>query len=204
MTWPTTTITPGAGTTIYTLPGGGQRVSGDSLSIANPSDAAFFSTSSITRKANTTTYTAFTGWNATSATVFTFTSVGARNGQQIAIVGIDIWSSANPTLLLQGALWLFSVTPGTIIADDATFTIASGDFANLTGGCFGAGIPFTLVNNQAAAAANSGVSLTPGPSLIATLGGSSTSLFGMVEVINAYVPVSAEVLTINLHTVGLN
>jgi hypothetical protein len=161
---------------------------------------------SCTRVSNTTTYTANTGWNtATSgATVpFTWASVGTSNGENIAITGIDIYSSANPTTKLQGNLWLFNTTPGTVIQDDATFTIASSDFANLTAGSFG-GIPFLLTNNQASGAANSGVSLQFGPPLVAALASGSTTLYGMVEVVNAYVPASAEKLTVILHTQAIN
>jgi hypothetical protein len=157
----------------------------------------------ITRSSNTTTYTANTGWNNGTPTYFTFSSACALNAQNVAITGIDIYSSANPTTKLQGILWLFNAVPGTIISDDSTFTIASGDYAVLTGSSF-SGIPFALTNNQASGASNSGVSITYGPGLQAKCGASATSLYGMVQVINAYVPASAEVLTIILHTAGLN
>lgn len=161
--------------------------------------------SSITRPANTTTYTANTGWcNATSAcaTVFTFTGACRANGTNILVTGVDVYSSANPTLKLTGYLWLFNTTPGTVISDDATFNIASADFANLIGGSF-SGITISLSSNQASGASNSGTSNT-GTTLQTACASGSTTLYGMFEVGDAYVPASAEVLTIKLHTIGLN
>jgi hypothetical protein len=87
-----------------------------------------------------------------------------------------------------------------MIADDATFTIASSDFGNLTGQFNG--VAFTLGSQQASGAANSGMSLAA--NMPARCASGSTTLYGMVEVTNAYVPASGEVLSINLHTVGVN
>ena len=101
---------------------------------------------------------------------------------------------------LAGALYIFNATPGTIIGDDATFTIASSDFGNLTGQFNG--VAFTLGSQQASGAANSGMSLAA--NMPARCASGSTTLYGMVEVTNAYVPASGEVLSINLHTVGVN
>lgn len=161
-------------------------------------------TASVTRPANTTTYTANTGWcnlTAACATVFTFTSACRVNGEAVLIPEIDIWSSANQSTKLQGVLYLFSAAIGTVINDNATFTIAAADFANLTGNQ--QGFAFTLGNSQASGAANSGISLT-GTTYHAQCFAGSTQIVGMVQVVNAYVPVSAEVLHVTLHTVGLN
>jgi hypothetical protein len=157
--------------------------------------------SSITRSANTTTYTANTGWNNGTPTFFSFTAACRVNGGQVLIPSIHIWSSANPTLKLTGYLWLFSAVPGTNVADDATFTIASADYANLTGN-YG-GFAFSLVNDQASGAANSGVSLT-GVTYHGKCASGSTTITGMVQVGDAYVPASGEVLTVILDTIGLN
>lgn len=162
---------------------------------------AAYSTSSITRSANTTTYTANTGWNNGTPAFFSFTAACRVNGSQVAIPRIDIWSSANPTLKLAGVLWLFSGVPGTNISDDASFTIASADFANLTGSF--AGVPFTLANNQATGASNSGTTIA-GTTYPAQCASGSTTITGMVEVSNAYVPASGEVLHVGLATAGLN
>lgn len=156
---------------------------------------------SITRLANTTTYTVNTGWNSTVPSFFSFASVCRQPGSQILIVGIDIWSSANPATKLQGILWLFAAVPGTNVADNATFNIAAADFANLTGNQ--QGFAFALASPQAAGAANSGASLT-GTSYQAQCPPGTTTISGMVQVVNAYVPVSGEVLNVALHIVGLN
>lgn len=160
-----------------------------------------YATASITRSANTTTYTANTGWNNGTPTFFSFTVACRVNGGQVLIPRIDIWSSANPTLKLTGVLWLFSAVPGTNVSDDATFTIASADFANLTGNF--SGFPFTLSNNQASGASNSSTTLS-GVTYQAQCASGTTTITGMVEVTNAYVPASAEVLHIGLATSGLN
>lgn len=160
-----------------------------------------YSTASITRVANTTTYTPNTGWNNGTPTFFSLTAVCRANGTQVLIPRIDIWSSANPTLKLAGTLYLFSAVPGTNISDNVTFTIASADFANLTGSF--AGFPFSLVNSQASGAANSSTSLT-GATYQAQCASGTTTITGMVEVTNAYVPASAEVLHVGIATTGVN
>jgi hypothetical protein len=171
------------------------------------------SSGSVTRSATVSPppYAPFTGWcSATSAcsSVFTFNNACQANGGHSILVGVDITSNQSPVpaTTLQGVLWLFSVTPGTVISDNATFQIASADYANLTGGSFN-GIPFFLASEQAGGAANSGISLTGavlGAPLPITCASGSTTIYGMVEVANAYQPVLSEVLTVNLNVVGLN
>ncbi len=161
-------------------------------------------TSSLARASNTTTYTTGTGWNnATSGAsgYFTFSSACRVNGGQVLIPQIDIWSSANPTAKLAGVLYLFDAPIGTLVNDNATFTLAPSDFANLTGNQ--QGFPFALLNNQTSGASNSGVSLT-GDTYHAQCASGATTIYGMVEVFNAYVPASAEVLHVTLHTLGAN
>ena len=87
------------------------------------------------------------------------------------------------------------------MSDNATFNIASADFANLTGNF--SGFPFSLSSNQAAGAANSSTSLT-GVTYQAQCASGTTTITGMVEVTNAYVPVSAEVLHVGIATSGVN
>ncbi|WP_050400368.1 hypothetical protein [Bradyrhizobium embrapense] len=164
---------------------------------------AAYATASITRPANTTTYTVNTGWNnATSGATnfFTLSGVCRVNGGQVLITRTDIWSSANPTLKLSGVLWLFSATPGTNVNDNAAFNITSADFANLTGSFNGT--PFTLGSNQSSGS-NSGVSLSGAPYQAQCTSGTQ-NIIGMVEVTNPYVPVSGEVLRVGIATVGLN
>ena len=160
-------------------------------------------TSAITRPGNTTTYTVNTAWcHLTSSCVTTFTFTGACrvNGGQVLVPGIDLWLSDKQTTPLQGILWVFNVVPGTIIQDNATFTIAGADFANLTGAM--QGFPFTMVSPQVSGN-NAGVSIT-GTSYPMQCAANSTTLYAMVQVVNAYVPTSAEILNVTLHTVGVN
>jgi hypothetical protein len=163
--------------------------------------AAAYSTASVTRPANTTTYTANTGWNNGTPTFFSLTGACRGNGGQVLIPRIDIWSSANPSLKLTGVLYLFSAVPGTNVSDNATFTIASADFANLTGSM--AGFPFTLSNYQASGAANSSTTLF-GTTYQAQCATGTTTITGMVQVTNAYIPTSAEVLHVGIATSGVN
>lgn len=188
---------------VCTLPASTAACTIESLNkaIANVLSFAAASTSSITRSSNTTTYTANTGWNNGTPTFFSFTAACRTNGGQVLIPEIDIWSSANPTTKLQGILWLFAAVPGTNVSDDATFTIASADYANLTGNR--QGFPFTLANDQASGAANSGVTLA-GTNYQVRCANTTTTITGMVQVVNAYVPASAEVLSITLNTLGMN
>jgi hypothetical protein len=172
---------------------------------------------SVTRPTNTTTYTANTGWshltsacstggNTSAACYFTFAAACARNGEQVGITEVNVWSSANQSTKLQGILWLFNTAPSTIIQDNATFNIAAGDFANLTGGSSD-GIPFTLASSQASGAANSGISLTGsslGAPLTATCDAGAAQSYGQVQVVNAYVPLSAEVLSVQVKTLAFN
>lgn len=156
----------------------------------------------ITRPANTTTYTANTAWaNATSGATFaTFSNICRAADGEVLLTNIDIQVDENPATKLQGILWLFRGTP-TAINDNATFTIAAADAANLVGSI--AGFPFTLVNNGASGAVFSSISLTGTP-YQARCNASTNALYGMVQVVNAYVPTSGEVMTIKLSGTALN
>lgn len=158
--------------------------------------------STITRPANTTVYTANTGWaNAVaSAVATTFTAACDRNGQQILIPQIDIQVSAAPATKLQGILWLFSAAP-TAINDNAAFTLVSADNLALTGNM--QGFPFTLTSVQSGAATHSGISLV-GITYHAQCLTGDTTIRGMVQVVNAYTPTSGEIMTIKLHALGAN
>lgn len=126
-------------------------------------------------------------------------NVCRAGGLRAIVTRISVWSSANPSTKLSGVLWLFSAVPATIIQDNATFTIAAADYPNLTGAK--QGFSFGLGNNQASGAANSGADLYPNAQI--TCDGSN-QVYGMVEVTNAYVPTSGEVLNVALDTIGLN
>lgn len=160
------------------------------------------SSTSITRPSNTTQYTANTAYaNATSgATYSTFTAVCRANSGQVLIPQIDISVDENPATKLQGILWLFSATVSDAIEDNAAFNIPAADYANLNGNV--EGFPFTLINNQSTAT-SSGISLT-GTTYHAKCASGTTTVYGMVQVVNTYTPTSGEVMTVQLHTIGAN
>lgn len=156
---------------------------------------------SITRTANSTTYSALTAFaNATtSATYSEIQNVCPRVGGTFLIPEVSVYSSYNPATKLQGAVWFFSTAPATPLNDNATFTISAADFAKVTGNL--QGFAFTLSNTQGAGAVNSAATLA-GTVYQGKCGTSTTSVFMMVETVNAYVPTSSEVLTVILSTVG--
>lgn len=173
---------------------------------ANPCNDAGFasvSTANLTRPANTTTYTANTGLaNATSgATYLTFSTICRANGKVVLIPHVHVVDYANQTTKLSGVLYLFNAPPASPINDNATFSITSADMAVKV-----ATIPFTVsqVTNQAAGASGSAEANVVGTTYEVGCGASTTSLYAMVQVTNAYVPVSAEQYTFTLKAIGAN
>lgn len=157
----------------------------------------------ITRPANTTTYTANDAWaNATSgATYTTFAGVCRANAGQVLIPQIDIVVDENPAVKLQGVLWLFDTIPTDPLEDADPFVLAAADWATLTGNA--QGFPFTVTNTGASGATFNGASLT-GTTYHAHCASGATAIYAMVQVVNAYVPTSGEVMTLRLHTVAAN
>lgn len=157
----------------------------------------------ITRPANTTTYTANTAWadSTTSAAALEIPAVCAVNGGRVLIPQVDVWLSTNPATKLQGIVWLFSEEPAAPIEDNATFNIPAADFANLT--VNQQGLAFTLTSTQASGAANSGITLA-GTVYDGACGAATTSMFAQIQVVNAYVPGSEAVLHVTLHALGTN
>jgi hypothetical protein len=157
---------------------------------------------SVNRPGNTTPYTANTAWaNATSgATYMTFTNVCRANGTTVLITHVIVDDFANQTTKLQGVLWLFNAVP-TAINDNVTFSLASADMATKV-----AAIDFTAskVTNQAAGASGSTTAELPGAGIQAGCAAGDRNLYGLFQVVNAYVPVSAEVLTGRLKVVGVD
>lgn len=157
----------------------------------------------IKRPSNTTTYTANTGWNdATSAstTVFTFLNACRIAGGSVLGPEFDFWLSDNQSTKLQGILWVFNVKPATVIQDNAAFTIAAADFANLTGNR--QGFAFTTADDQSSG--NNAAATLAGTTYQMNCAAGSTTLYGMVQVVNAYVPTSAEILNVQLNVLGNN
>lgn len=164
--------------------------------------AASVVSANLTRPANTTTYTANTGLaNATSgATYLTFSNVCRAAGKVVLVPHLTVIDFANQTTKLSGMIVFFKEPPGTIISDNAAFNLASADIANkvLT-------VPFTVstVLNSGAGASGIVEAQLVGTNYEANCG-SSANLYAMVEVTNAYVPVSAEQFTFTIKTVAAN
>jgi hypothetical protein len=157
----------------------------------------------VTRPANTTTYTANTAWapNASGSTpqYGTLTGVCRTNGGTVYVPDIHILDYANQTLKLTGILWLFNAAPTSVLNDDGAFNVASGDWsAELIP------VTFTLSNVLNAGSGASGAVDVDVPVGVAVSCGASANLYFMIEVTDAYVPISAEILTVALKALGLN
>lgn len=160
---------------------------------------ALAASGSITRPLNTTTYSTLTSWN--GSPTYIVLGVCPFVGAYVALREVDVWSSANPATKLQGVLWLLNAPPSTTLNDDASFVLPSVDYAKITGPQNG--IAFTLANAQASGAFNSGITLSGNalnaPAVI-HCGVADTNVYGLIEVVNAYVPASGETLTVNVQT----
>lgn len=159
------------------------------------------STGTITRFTNTTTYTVNTAWanNTAGATYGTFGAACRTPGGSVLIPEISIQVDENPTVKLQGVLWIFDTAVSNAVEDNASFIIPQVDYARVVGSK--GGFAFTLTNNQHGSATDSGVTLA-GTVYHAKCAAGSTSLYFMVQVVNAYVPTSGEIMTIKLHNVA--
>jgi hypothetical protein len=165
-----------------------------------------WSSSSVTRVGNTTTYTAYTAWCAVATpgpctSVFSW-PVCSTNGGRFLITSVNVQSSNNPTTKLTGVLWLFSASPSAVFYDDQAFAETNAtDKGNLL---MQQGIAVSLGNSTGSTSTTfSGEDIegtTNGPF---QCGSSTQTIYGMFEVTNAYVPASGEVLKIWLGTVTI-
>jgi len=151
----------------------------------------------FTRPADTNTYNANDAiCNSTSApAALTFANAALTSGHGGFVIGATIIDEANQTLALNATLHLFSVVPGTLTNDNAALALANVDLANYVGN-----LKFTTVSiTNTASGASGSVALTgtlqnPLPYKCA-----ATSLFGVLQANNAYVPTSAEVFIVLLN-----
>lgn len=152
-------------------------------------------TTSVTRIATTTTYTANDNWSdsstAPTAGGFTFTSVGRVSGGSGIITDVMVISDADPALTLQGELWITDGAFATNDNDNAAFTCADADSLLLV-----AVIPFTLASTVAGSGTNSYAHVQNLNIGFTTVG--SANLRFKIKVKNAYIPVSGEKLTARL------
>ena len=142
-------------------------------------------TTTITRPANTTTYTVDDAYADTTPTAggFAFLDVVRSTGKTCRLEDLVIVSSNPAATPLQGELFIFDIAV-TAVADNAAFTVSGSDMLNLA-----ARIPFAL----STIGANSSVHLQNLGIGFKTVG--NANLRFLVRVLNAYVPISAETLT---------
>lgn len=148
----------------------------------------------ITRPANTTQYAADDAWADSTPTAggFTFSGAARATGKAVILTDLVIVSSNAAATPLQGEIWIFDTAP-TAISDNAAFTVSDAEAKTLV-----ARIPFVLTTigaNSSAHLSNLGIAMT-------TVG--SADLRGLVRVMNAYTPVSGEVLTVRAKFLQVN
>ncbi len=153
-------------------------------------------TVSVPRPSDTNAYVANDAWSssASAPAAITFSNVFQTSGGTSQLVSMEVIDSANQTTLLQGELWLFDTAP-TVINDNAAFTITDAEYKTVV-----AKIPFSIDsagNSASGASGNAGCFITGIDCLMQ--GVSSANLTGLIKVINAYTPVSAEELTFRLN-----
>jgi hypothetical protein len=145
---------------------------------------------SYTRPNDTTAYTAGDALSdsTTAPTVLTFSSVVNQVGGAFCITDIIMDSSANPGTLIQPQLWLFDTAP-TPTNDNAALSLT--DAEALTAILVKSlGSSYTATNNSKFLETNFS---TRGKCTSA-----STSLYGLIKVLNAYTPVANETITVKV------
>lgn len=147
-------------------------------------------TTTFNRPANVTTYTTKTfvsdSTSAPTSGGFTLTGMGRVSGGSGIITDILIASTQNATLTLQGELYIFD-SAGTNGNDDATWALSASDTAKIV-----AVLPFILVQGP-----SSSFALLTNLGIGYTCVGSANLRF-LVKVNNAYVPLSAETITVRV------
>ena len=150
----------------------------------------------VTRAADTVTYAINDTYNdsssAPTANGFTFTSAARVSGGSGIITDAIVSNSNDPATPMQGEVWIFD-TNVTHPNDNVAFVVSDTEIKTLVGV-----IPFVLTdsgNNDSAWISNLNMGFT-------TVG--SANLKFMVRLKNAYVPASAEVLTVRLKIIQLD
>lgn len=144
----------------------------------------------ITRPSDTTTYAAGDEVsNSTSAPTIQSFTVGARLGGSGTIKGVQMVSSAVPTLAGSFELWLFNAT-NTPQNDNAAFGPSDAEALTVV-----AVIPLSYSYDTA----NNRFYTTQDIARPFVCAAADTKLYGRVVVRNAYVPASAETLAITLY-----
>ena len=170
---------------IYTYP--------DPLQLVRPASKSI--TVTKTRPADTVTYTAGDVVNeSTSAgTVWTFASCARTVGAGGIVQAADLIISTAQTLKFDGVLWLFDTAP-TTVNDNVAWAPTDAEMKT-----FIAALSFS--NAGWKTGSGNGQIELKGLSDSFQCGAATTSLFGVLVANNAYVPTSAEDITIRLRIV---
>lgn len=154
---------------------------------------------SFLRPTGTNTYTTNTGVaNATgSATYITLSNAARVGGPGTGVIlGAIMTDYANQTLKGTFELWVFSTAPASPVADNSSWAPSAVDLQSLVGVV---SFSTSFVGNSGSGAAGNVVfigTLTPNPMTYRIASG--TSLFGMLCVRNAYIPVNLEAFSFQL------
>lgn len=168
------------------------RIYPDPLSLLRPVSKVV--TVSKVRPANATTYAAgqIVAESTSAATVWTFAGVARANGLGAILQSVEFIDSVAQTLKPDLELWLFDTAPSTSAQNDAQAwapTDAEMKF------CLGY---VTLATGSFKVAGPNGVIAAEGLAKPLQCAAASTSVFGVLVVRNAYVPVSTEELTLRM------
>jgi len=157
-------------------------------------------TASYTRPADTTAYAAgdVLADSTSAATILTFSGVSRANGLGYLIDGVTLVYSTAPATKADLELWLFD-TSITIQNDNAAWNPTDSDLEKSLG-------YVSLLGSGAIVAAPSGSNGNMIQHVEAKVksrasASSSTNLYGIVVVRNAYTPSSAEKFTFRLHVI---
>jgi hypothetical protein len=173
-----------SGTEVFTSSAPGEVRAGRSVSVST----------SFTRPADTTAYAAGDAvTNSTSSpVVMTFANCARYSGGGGVISSVGMLDSASVATKGSFELWLFTVAP-TPDNDNAVFTPTDAELASCVG-------VYPLITNYVgdATAGAGGNAVYESAEKLRPFVCATTSLFGLLVVRNAYVPVSAEVFTLFL------
>jgi len=178
---------------------GGLRMTLDRMLLVQNRSPIVTPTTDITRPADTTTYAAGDNLsNSTSAPTsggFTLSNAARKSGGSGIITDMIVTSSivGSTALMLQGEVWIFDQAV-TNINDNSAFVISDGEAKTLVGI-----VPFTLSPCGAAASANNCKAHIQGLTIGFTCVGSADLRY-LIQVKNAYVPASSEVITVRAKT----
>lgn len=164
----------------------------DPLSLLRPVTKVI--TVSKVRPANTTTYAAgqIVAESTSAATVWVFTGVARTNGLGLILQSLTLVDSVAQSLKPDLELWLFDTAPSTTSQNDAQAWAPTDAEMKL---CLGY---VTLATGAFKVAGSNGVIAAEGIAKPLQCATGSTTLYGVLVVRNAYIPASAEELTLRM------